>query len=279
MIIVDYSQTSYACLFAMPPADREEDLLRHVIYTTVLATKRRFQGKGFGRVVIAADAADSWRRRHFQHYKARRRKSKEEDDVDWKSTFEVLNTIRDEFRDYFPYKYIRSNEGGEADDVVAQLVRRFPEERHVIVSSDKDFKQLHGPRVSQYDPLNKRLVGSEGFDKHEFILRGDSSDGIPNVLSDDDTFVSDKRQKPLTKKKIQELRTIELEPESEHYERFVRNKTLMDLDCVPDCVREDINNQVDARTARRLSPLFDLFRDRGLKRLMERVNEFEESNT
>ena len=38
----------------------------------------------------------------------------------------------------------------------------------------------------------------------EHILKGDSSDGIPNVLSPDHTFVEGLRQKPLGKKKIQQ---------------------------------------------------------------------------
>ena len=39
----------------------------------------------------------------------------------------------------------------------------------------------------------------------EHILKGDSSDGVPNVLSPDHTFVEGLRQRPLSKKKIESL--------------------------------------------------------------------------
>ena len=37
----------------------------------------------------------------------------------------------------------------------------------------------------------------------EHILKGDTSDGVPNVLSPDNTFVDGLRQRPLSRKKIQ----------------------------------------------------------------------------
>ena len=36
----------------------------------------------------------------------------------------------------------------------------------------------------------------------EQIIKGDRSDGVPNILSDDDIFLRDERQKPINKKKI-----------------------------------------------------------------------------
>ena len=39
----------------------------------------------------------------------------------------------------------------------------------------------------------------------EHILRGDRSDGVPNVLSPDDTFVSAKRQKPIRKSVVADV--------------------------------------------------------------------------
>ena len=40
----------------------------------------------------------------------------------------------------------------------------------------------------------------------EHIVKGDSSDGVPNVLSEDDCFVTDgKHQKPITRKRLEEV--------------------------------------------------------------------------
>ena len=62
----------------------------------------------------------------------------------------------------------------------------------MIVSGDKDFIQLQKyPNVQQYNLILKKYVN--GHDPityiKEHILKGDASDGVPNVLSPDNTFV------------------------------------------------------------------------------------------
>ncbi len=87
--------------------------------------------------------------------------------------------------------------GVEADDVIGSLARIAEREGHdsIIVSPDKDFKQLLSPHVSIYKPKSR----GEGFDHiteqifreeyqlapHQFIdvlaLMGDSADNVPGV--------------------------------------------------------------------------------------------------
>ena len=59
------------------------------------------------------------------------------------------------------------------------------------------------------DPITKKFVN--GIDPNEYlyehILKGDTGDGVPNVLSPDNTFVDGLRQKPLSKKRSQSDRT------------------------------------------------------------------------
>ena len=43
----------------------------------------------------------------------------------------------------------------------------------------------------------------------EQIIKGDRSDGVPNILSDDDIFLRDERQKPINKKRLEEWSNIE----------------------------------------------------------------------
>ena len=73
----------------------------------------------------------------------------------------------------------------------------------------------------------------------------DSGDGVPNVLSDDDTFVSDdKRQRPLTQKKInlwlENLDDLQSVMKEIEYRNYQRNKKVIDLDEIPDEVTERI---------------------------------------
>ena len=76
----------------------------------------------------------------------------------------------------------------------------------MIISGDKDFIQLQKyENVSQYSPILKKMVNGHNPDTYikEHILKGDSSDGVANVLSPDHTFVEGLRQRPLSKKKIE----------------------------------------------------------------------------
>ena len=118
----------------------------------------------------------------------------------------------------------------------------------MIISSDKDFIQLHKyNNVEQWSPITKKYIKHENPYQYlfEHIFKGDSSDGVPNVLSDDDTFTSDgKRQSPLTQKKInlwlQNLDDLQSVMKEVEYRNYQRNKTVIDLSEMPKNVREDI---------------------------------------
>jgi 5'-3' exonuclease len=100
----------------------------------------------YGQVVIAVDGSNSWRKRVFPQYKAHRKKNREASSMDWDKFFEILNTVREEIKENFPYKFVHL-EGVEADDIIATLVEETQEfgkaEPVMIISSDKDFIQLH----------------------------------------------------------------------------------------------------------------------------------------
>ena len=63
--------------------------------------------------------------------------------------------------------------------------------------------------VFQFSPLTKKHIVCEEPDTFlvEHIIKGDASDGIPNILSDDDVFLmQDKRQKPCGDKRISQMK-------------------------------------------------------------------------
>ena len=75
----------------------------------------------------------------------------------------------------------------EADDIIATLVAMREEDKYLIISGDKDFIQLqHYGDVYQYSPMLKSFMG-ENVDPETFlreqIIKGDRSDGVPNILS------------------------------------------------------------------------------------------------
>jgi len=84
--------------------------------------------------------------------------------------------------------------GYEADDIIGTLTRMAEEAGWyaVIVSGDKDFRQLISPRVSMWDTMKDKVLDFNIFSKDYGIepeqvidlmgLSGDSSDNIPGVL-------------------------------------------------------------------------------------------------
>ena len=90
-------------------------------------------------------------------------------------------------------------ETAEADDVIAVLIRKVQRvvgpnhaKKIIIVSGDKDFIQLDSDNVRQYNPILNKYVGKDETPSiyiREHILKGDRSDGVPNILSDDNVFI------------------------------------------------------------------------------------------
>ena len=255
MILVDYSQTVIAAAFAGGAMTHtpDADLLRHLILNTLQSYNMKYKAK-FGRLVICADGANSWRKSEFEYYKANRAKGRKESGIDWSSIFDVLNTVLQEMQDVSLFPCIRVTHA-EADDVIGVLTKKaFREsEKVLIISSDKDFVQLQKyAGVEQYSPAINMYKG--GFVKNdtpaqfliEHIIKGDSGDGIPNIFSRPDVFVDpNARQTPASKKKIAQMMDyvygngVSSVPD-EWRQNFERNQKLIDLDHTPKDISEII---------------------------------------
>ena len=283
MILLDYSQTVIGSFMAVSRGKPvvEEDLLRHTILNSIRMFRNKFI-KDYGEMVICCDDKDNWRKEIFPEYKANRRKNRENDITDWKTLFELLHEMREDLTKYFPYKVMHVD-SAEADDIIGVLVaerqNRFPSPPTLILSSDKDFIQLQKyPNVDQYSPLTKKFLNTDNPDNflREHILRGDTSDGVPNFLSSDDTFVTDKRQTPLSKKKVSVW--SELEPDvfcqGEQLRNFRRNEMLIDFTKIPEWLQINIDDEYVNQPEVGRSRLFNYFIKYKLKNLMEHINEF-----
>lgn len=281
MIIVDLNQVMISTLMMQIGNHKniklEEDLVRHMVLNSLRAHKVKFSAE-YGEMVIACDDKNYWRKQVYPYYKANRKKEREASELDWNTLFESLNKIRQELKDYFPYKVIQI-EHAEADDIIAVLVKEYHSQgKLLILSGDKDFGQLQKyPNVTQYSPVLKKYISCTNPDLFlkEHILKGDSSDGVPNFLSEDNVFVMGIRQSPITSKKL--AGWILQEPEQFCNEatlrNYKRNQRLIDLEFVPDDIKaqtlEQYNTQIKDR-----SKLFNYFIQYQLKNLMEHINEF-----
>lgn len=253
MILIDYNQIALSNIFMQKLG--EESLIRHMILNSIRMYNKKYRAE-YGQMVICCDGFNTWRKQYYPEYKASRKKNRDNSDMDWVEIFRVLHMVRDEIKENLPYKVVHQD-GVEADDIIATLVERTQEfgmdEPVMIISSDKDFIQLQKYKnVKQFSPIQKKMVTDDNPRTYLFnhIMRGDDGDGIPNVLSDDDTFINeDKSQTPLWQKKIDSwleqsdnLREI---MDETTYRNYQRNKTLIDLDEIPDTIKEVIINTFD----------------------------------
>jgi hypothetical protein len=284
VIIVDLNQVMLSNLLMQlgnhTNAQLEENMVRHMILNSIRSYKNKF-GAEYGEIIIACDNTNYWRKQNFPYYKANRKKSQENSEMDWKSIFECMNKIRSELKEYFPYRVI-DVEAAEADDIIGTLVNEFGAEigGHpiLILSGDKDFIQLHThSNVKQYDPTRKKWVSHNDPNKFlkEHIMKGDAGDGVPNILSSDNCFVVGDRQKPMTAKKMDHY--MNLDPsqyDSVVARNYHRNAQLIDLSNTPFEIRKKVMEQYNAQTGRDRSKLMNYFIANRLKNLMENIAEF-----
>ena len=282
MIIVDYSGICLATILITKNLD--EGMIRHMTLNSLRMYNQKFK-ENYGQMVLACDGPNNWRKEYFPQYKGNRRKSREQSTFDWNEAFRILNSLREEIRDNFPYKVIHMD-GCEADDIIGTLVENSQEfgnfEPIMIVSADGDFKQLQKyDNVSQWSPLTKKLV-EEGHPRQNLklkILQGDTGDGVPNVLSDDDTLVEGRRQNPLSKKKkeaiLQDLSDGELLYAASWYRNYCRNETLIDLSKTPSSLKQNIiNNFMEQDPWGNKGKVFPYLVSKKMNRLIESVTEF-----
>ena len=280
MIIIDMNQISLASLMMdmnmRKSNEVDESMVRHMILNSIRLYRTQFS-KDYGEVVLTYDSKHYWRREYFPNYKAMRKKGREKDNKDWDTIFGVLNKIKAEFKDNLPYKYLEIY-GAEADDIIATLCKSNQDEKIMIISGDKDFIQLHKyPKVKQYSPILKKYVNGHDPDTYikEHILKGDTSDGVPNVLSPDNTFVDSIRQRPLSRKKIENWLDIDIDDLQEEVKRnYQRNDKLINLDNIPIELEKEILYEFKEAPCGDRSKLLNYFIQSRLKNLTNEIGEF-----
>ena len=252
MIICDYNGIAISSVLVQKiPID--ENMIRHFILNSLRSYNKKFR-KDYGEMIVAADSS-TWRRQYFPNYKHKRREARQQSQAEqdnWEEIFRIIGLVLDEIQENLPFKVVKVN-GAEADDIIGSLALETQEfgkhEPVMIVSADKDFVQLQKyNNVKQYSPMKSGYVTEKKPQTHlfEHILKGDSSDGVPNVLSSDDVFVNGERQKPITRKKLdywlENCDQLDQIMDQETYRNYIRNRSLIDLEQIPSDLRTEIIN-------------------------------------
>lgn len=284
MILIDFSQLCYANIIVQSIIAKDEEInlemFRHMVLNSIRKNIREFRPSYGNDIVIACDSYGSWRKKYFPNYKAGRKEGRDEGPIDWSKVFEWIGILKSELKTYFPYRVI-DIPGCEGDDVIAALVNKFGQplagsDNILILSGDKDFRQLHKyGNVFQYDPVNKKKITISN--AHEFLLehiiRGDKTDGVPNILSPDNTFVDKKRSTTLSKKRYDEI-INKIRNNEYNTVEYHRNKMLIDLDNTPSDLVEKIFEEYDAQGGKTKQRVLTYLVNNRLTKLVEMLGDF-----
>lgn len=282
MIIFDYNQVAISSLMEQIGSSKkpvEENLVRHMILNVIRTYVKKFKETHGPEVVIACDNRNYWRREYFPQYKASRKKARDSSGHDWNSIFECLHKIKEELKNYSPYKVI-DVDTAEADDIIATLaILKSASEKVMILSSDKDFAQLQKyPNVQQYSPILKKFINEPlpAVQLKQMIIRGDKGDGVPNILTQDNVFIEGGRQKPITEAKI--INWLNQKPEEfctdEMLRNYKRNELLIDLTKIPETLQKGIIDTYDAAAGNNKQKFMNYMIANKLKNLLEVIDEF-----
>jgi hypothetical protein len=191
-LILDASNLIYRTFFANIKEDAEVTvgMTYQMSFMSLSKFARKFKAD---QVVIAFDKPNSWRKQYTQDegsithkiYKGQRRQNLSSQEL---KKLENLDNHLDElatiFRDYTGVVTLRKQDL-EADDLIAGFTQYYKDDKHIIVSSDKDFMQLLGTgNVQLIDPMTEkpRNLAEYEYDARYFMFekcfRGDRGDNV-----------------------------------------------------------------------------------------------------
>ena len=185
--LVDGSSYIYRAYHAIRELSTSKGLPTNAIFGFTKMLLRLYQDKTPSYLAIVFDApGPTFRHRIYERYKATRPPTPE----DLTEQIPYIKKIVEGFR----VKMLEI-EGYEADDIIGTLAKIATERGFyvVIVSGDKDFRQLITDRISMWDPMKDRLVNYKSIEEEYRIrpqqftdvmaLCGDSIDNIPGIPS------------------------------------------------------------------------------------------------
>ncbi|TVQ52451.1 MAG: DNA polymerase I [Phycisphaerales bacterium] len=256
------------------PVTKEPTNMTYGFVGMLLKVLRDYQPDHLAVVIDKSGDRESFRSEIYPEYKANRDEPPEDLRPQIERCLEVLEMMK------VP---VLGEEGVEADDVIASLVRKLqreePDLRIRIVSKDKDLTQLVNDRTELFDVHTDKTVGPSDIFKTEGVtpemvrdilaLMGDSVDNIPGVPG-----IGPKTAAQLIKQygSIDNLLNHLDEIKGKRRENLEASKELLDLSRQLVALREDMDVELDLEAARAdpkkldAGALLDAFRQLGFNR-------------
>ena len=184
--LIDGSAYIYRAYHAIAPLSNSKGLPTHAVLGFINMVRRLIREKRPEFIAIAFDSRGPvFRHKLYEAYKANRPPMPEDLQLQ-------IPYIR-KFVDASNILMLEE-QGVEADDIIASVVRTFTSTGHkvVLVSGDKDLLQLVGSNVSMWDPMQDKVMDRDSVHSKYavypeqlldlFALIGDSADNVPGVM-------------------------------------------------------------------------------------------------
>lgn len=295
MIIVDLSQIEHATAFWQHKSTGHDDRksLHKGVLQSIASIRDTLKDKYGTEVIACCDHHHTWRKDVFPAYKCTRATRRAESGIDWPYVRQAFREVETAMDDCTNVTIVRVD-GAEGDDCVSVVADRNQfdadsslgglavggYEPTVIVSSDKDYGQVHN--VDHWCPRKKIFLHYDPrIALAELVVGGDTADAVPNVISADDCFSGGTRQAVMTAKRRAMLLDMYLagdtadapaDPTSKmpaaHWQRNIQ---LIDFRHIPAAVQSDIINTLEDRRARDRQGAFQYLVEHHMMHIVEEV--------
>lgn len=251
VLLMDGNNTALRCVYAADVITYNKDKTvksidydywKYIMFNSLYMSL--FAVKGTGSIVFAVDARKSWRYEVWPRYKEDRKKKKKKDksQFPWNEFFVEYNALMKDIREHFPIKVIQLDRC-EGDDIIGVIANEISNPCEVV-STDKDFLQLHSSRVKIFNPIKRQHVTHPNTDMFllEQCLCGQSKDSIFNIKTPLD-HPEGKRKPgfgPKAFEKVMEYGPKQWLVDNDLIERYRFNKVLMDFRLIPQDIKDVI---------------------------------------
>lgn len=259
-VVFDYSNLCQRCLHLQQiGADGPRpawDLMRYMIFEKMMDFISSHAPAGAD-VILAMDSpGDYWRRDIYPPYKADRSARREASGIDYKTAFRHFQALAADIETYLPWKTV-SVPKCEADDVIYMTTLLYPE-GVIINSADSDYIQLCQGRVRLYRAHEedwfsfpyKGMNDADTFLKAAIITGQSGKDNVYNVRTPTSWKPEDGRKPGCGMKMATRLMEGDLMrnlEERDLLENYQRNRTLIDMSCLPEQYRTAIETALKAK--------------------------------
>ena len=284
-ILVDTANTFFRARHVIRGDTSEK--IGMAIHITMNSIKKAWADFNGSHLVFCLEGR-SWRKDHYAPYKRNRKemfeamteKEKDENKVFWECYDDLTNFIKTKTN-----ATVLQNSRAEADDLIARWIDKHPNDKHVILSTDKDLNQLVNKNVKQYNGITETTITHEGWfdnksnpviDKKtkapkgapniewiifEKSMRGDPSDnifsaypgvrtkGTKNKIGLKEAF-GDRQTKGYTWNNLMLSKWVDPDGiEHRVLDDYERNKLLVDLHAQPEAIVEELDQTISQAKA------------------------------